>query len=974
MVEKKEKSGKKHSSSKQMRYDAAQLYHAIIDAVQDPVHIVDAELRFVFGNAAMRKWLKRLGHKKGARGESLFDLCPFLGEAQRHEYAYVLQNAKPFFSEDRIFYNGQALAAETQKIPLCDANGNVTHVVTVIHDISERVFASEQIQRLNAELERKVQERTRSLEEEIAARQTVEEQLRRQQRFAEALASAAADLNSTLDLETLLDRILDNIARVVPHDAADVMLIENGTAHVVRARGYEQRGVLEGVLALRFDVSQTNNLASMKEHKQPVVIPDVNVYPGWVYDPASSWIRSYASAPIVINEEVVGFLNVSSAQTGFFTPDDAARLKAFADHAGLAIKNARLYTAARREEERFNSLFNQTSVCIADTSGRFVQVSQHFCALVGYTQEELRQMTFQQLTHPDDLETDLSNVRRMERGEIDNFIIEKRYLHKNGSHVWVNINIYAVRDAQGYIKQTVGVAQDITQRKQMEAALRQGEQRFRSLFEQGAVGIVDRQGYFTEASRDLCRLLGYTLEELRSLTFQQLTHPDDLEKDLELTRRAYNGEIESFVIEKRFIRKDGGVVWVSMYVSPLRGEDGEVQGDLGVLHDITDRKRAEEALRQSEELFRSLFELSPFGASLTDLSGYYLRVNPAYCNMLGYSEQELLGLHYQAVSYPDEQEIETNRRLREQLLRGEINAFEMEKRFVHKDGRVLNAILRLTVARDANGAPLYMVGQIIDITERKRIEAEMIAAQKMTGLGTLAAGIAHELNTPLQIVTAASEILLQKLEEGKLEEDKLRRSLNNIHQSAWRMAETIRSLRVYTRSVEEAYVPHDLNAIVQDTLLLIEHQLKTWSNVAVETRLAQDMPPIRCERNKISQALINLLTNARDAMPEGGRIVITTDYDPQQQRFMLQVSDSGVGIPPEVQKRIFDPFYTTKGVGKGTGLGLSIVMGTVQAHGGEIQLESAPNAGATFTIYLPENPPDSGASPAKDPFAGTFDG
>ena len=431
--------------------------------------------------------------------------------------------------------------------------------------------------------------------------------------------------------------------------------------------------------------------------------------------------------------------------------------------------------------------------------------------------------------------------------------------------------------------------------------------------------------------------------------------------------------MESFVIEKRFIRKDGGVVWVNMHISPLRGEDGEALGDLGVLQDINDRKRTEEALHQSEELFRSLFELSPFGISLTDLNGRYQRVNPAYCNMLGYNENELLGMHYEEVSYPDEEEIAANRRLRQKLLRGEINEFEMEKRFIRKDGGVINAILRLTAARDADGAPLYMVGQIIDITERKKMEAEMVVSQKMAGLGTLAAGIAHELNTPLQIVTAASEILLKKLDEGKLEEDKLRRSLTNIHQSAWRMAETIRSLRTYARSAEETFAPHDLNALVKDTLLLIEHQLKTWSNIEVETRLAQDIPPIHCERNKISQALINLLTNARDAMPEGGKIVIETDYDPQQQRFLLRVSDTGQGIPPEAQKRVFDPFYTTKGVGKGTGLGLSIVMGTVQAHGGEIQLESALNAGTKFTIYLPENPPDGSASAADDPFAGTFD-
>ena len=171
------------------------------------------------------------------------------------------------------------------------------------------------------------------------------------------------------------------------------------------------------------------------------------------------------------------------------------------------------------------------------------------------------------------------------------------------------------------------------------------------------------------------------------------------------------------------------------------------------------------------------------------------------------------------------------------------------------------------------------------------------------------------------------------------------------------MAQIVRSLLTYARPSAEAAGLHDLNNIVRDTLLLIEHQLLTWSNVMVVTELASDLPSLHCDHEKISQILLNLLTNARDAMPHGGEIKIRTRYDKKEKQVILEVNDSGHGITEEVRARIFDPFYTTKPVGKGTGLGLSIVQGIVQAHGGDIILESEVNQGTTISVLLPEHPP-----------------
>ena len=203
--------------------------------------------------------------------------------------------------------------------------------------------------------------------------------------------------------------------------------------------------------------------------------------------------------------------------------------------------------------------------------------------------------------------------------------------------------------------------------------------------------------------------------------------------------------------------------------------------------------------------------------------------------------------------------------------------------------------------------PSGMVYIIKDISERNKILEAMIQSQKMAGLGTLAAGIAHEMNTPLQIITGISETLINKLENGFADLDAVNQKLETINQNAWRLANIVRSLRIYTYAEAAEFESHSLSMLVQDTLLLIEYQLKNWSNVTIETRLDLDLPPFFCDRNKISQVLINLITNARDSMPHGGKIIIQTFYQPDKKNIVLQISDTGKGIPAEIQSKILTP-------------------------------------------------------------------
>ncbi|HPH96351.1 MAG TPA: histidine kinase dimerization/phospho-acceptor domain-containing protein [Anaerolineaceae bacterium] len=251
-------------------------------------------------------------------------------------------------------------------------------------------------------------------------------------------------------------------------------------------------------------------------------------------------------------------------------------------------------------------------------------------------------------------------------------------------------------------------------------------------------------------------------------------------------------------------------------------------------------------------------------------------------------------------------------------------------------------------------------------------EAAMLASQRMAELGTLVAGIAHELNSPLQVITGQSKSLLSRLQsEGQVDQERLTRGLTSINRNGWRSAEIIRALLTYARASTGDTDAFDLNDIVRDTLLLTEHQLKNFSNINIITEFGNDLPPLYCNRNQITQMLINLLTNARDAIKDGGDITIRTSLDPETRRLVIQVSDTGCGIPEPVLDKIFNPFFTTKPLGQGTGLGLSTVIGIVRAHGGEIKVLSKPGEGTTFSVLLPENPPPDLETNPRGP--GRFD-
>jgi len=407
--------------------------------------------------------------------------------------------------------------------------------------------------------------------------------------------------------------------------------------------------------------------------------------------------------------------------------------------------------ALQENEKLLRAIIDQAAVGISYNSieGVPLLANRKMCDILGYTVPELAALNYRKYTHPEDLIKDEEGMRQLLAEEIPVFVIEKRYFHKLGHIVWVNLNVAIVRDDQGIPRYTVVITQDISDRKRMETELEESQIRLRATFEQAAVGIC----YEKFASKSLlcnqkyCEILGYSQEELLTVDYRDRTHPEDLTTDEEYTRQLLAGEIDTFSIEKRYIRKDKSIVWTNLSLSLARHENGEPDYAIVVIQDISDRKVVEAELQQSQAYLQATFEQAAVGVALSDTQGQVLTCNQKYAELLGYTIEEVKALSYQDFTYTADLAIEED--LYNQLVTGEISTYSVEKRYVHKAGHQIWVNASISLARDAHGEPQYSIGIIQDIGDRKRIEQELKESQDRLQLTfeQAAVGIAQgELN------------------------------------------------------------------------------------------------------------------------------------------------------------------------------------------------------------------------------------
>lgn len=506
----------------------------------------------------------------------------------------------------------------------------------------------------------------------------------------------------------------------------------------------------------------------------------------------------------------------------------------------------------------------------------------------------------------------------------------------------------------------------INTRRRNEEALRQSEERYSLIAENVAdvIWTMDMDLRFTYVSPASYKLIGYTSEELMAMTLDRILPPAFLnlvysafekEKARKASGQADSNRIHTFEVEH--ICKDGSVIWVEMKMSGIRDRNGRWTGVLGVTRDITDRRHAEDALRESETRFRELFENMRSGVAVYEAVDdgedfIFKDFNKGGEEIEGLSKEAVAGRRVTEV-FPGVKESGIFDKFKKVWRTGTPECFTD---VMYKDERISgwrdNNIYKLSSGE--------VVAIFEDITEKKRLEAQFLQAQKMEAVGTLAGGIAHDFNNMIQAMLGYTQILMM----GKKPDDSDYSKLKAIEKVACRAGDLTKQILLFSRKGEINLRPVELNLEVRSVCKLLERSIPKM--ISIELHLAERLKIINADPAQLEQIMMNLGVNARDAMPDGGNLIFETENVILDEEYckthleattgeyvMLSVSDTGNGMEKEIAEHIFEPFYTTKETGKGTGLGLSTVYGIVKRHGGNVNCYSESGHGATFKIYFP---------------------
>ena len=486
--------------------------------------------------------------------------------------------------------------------------------------------------------------------------------------------------------------------------------------------------------------------------------------------------------------------------------------------------------------------------------------------------------------------------------------------------------------------------------------LRHAEIQVRALLEQSIAGVyVIDEERFLYVNEAFARIFGRTAQDLVGhAPTLDLVHPDDRSLVAGNIGKRLSGEVDALHYTFRGLRADGSTVWCEVF-----GRRIEYEGKpaiLGTLLDVTEHRRAEQWLRESEAHLRAIVEAAPIGMAVIDDRGQFAETNERLRAMFGYTRDELRGRSVTSVTHEDD--IATSRALFFELLEGKRDWYELEKRYRRRDGLVFDA--RVTVALvKTDGSELRAVAMIEDVTGRHALEAQLLQSQKMEAVGRLAGGVAHDFNNLLMVISGHADTLV----EGLHPDVPLRRDADQVRNSAQRAAALTRQLLAFSRKQQLKLGPVDLNGVVMHTAELLRRLI--GEDIVLRTRTAPDLATVRVDQAQLEQVFMNLVVNARDAMPCGGALTIETanvDVDELLASrlglrpgpcVVLAVADTGCGMDAATQARIFEPFFTTKEQGRGTGLGLSTVYGIVRQCEGAIGVQSQPGVGTTFMIYLP---------------------
>ncbi|MCL6579023.1 MAG: PAS domain S-box protein [Candidatus Bathyarchaeota archaeon] len=618
-----------------------------------------------------------------------------------------------------------------------------------------------------------------------------------------------------------------------------------------------------------------------------------------------------------------------------------------------------------KETNRKLEMFLETAmegITIVDSNDNLSFVNKAFAGMLGYEEEELLGANLRKLVDKEGFEKIRKETEARKKGVTSRYEI-KLYC-KNGDPRIVQVSASPFWDADGNFAGTLAIIMDVTERKKMEEKLRQSEEKFRGMAERSfdAIAIVNLEGNITYASPSVGKVLGYPQNEVVGKSFLEYFSPDTLSNASQLFADLMQGKsLEGLQLE--LPRKDGTIATVEINAAPII-MNSKVTGIQAVFRNVTERKKMEERLRESEERLRSLIEYAPDAIYINDLNGKILEGNRQAEILTGYEKEELIGKSIlEAGLLPEKYVPKTIEAIQKNLSGQRTGPDEFE--LIRKDGsRVFVEISTIPIKI---GQRIEILGIARDITERKQMQKKLeeysqhlealveqrtrqlkkaqeklIKSERLAAIGEVAAMVGHDLRNPLTGIKGATYYLKTKL-YSKMGE-KTKEMLELIEADIEYANKIITDLLEYSREVHLELTETNPKTIITETL----HLIKVPENIQIINRTRRE-PKIRIDIEKMTRVFHNLVINAIDAMPNGGKLTITSRKTKDAVKFIFK--DTGIGMTRETMEKIFTPFFTTKA--KGMGLGLPICKHIVEAHGGKITVDSAVSEGATFTLTLP---------------------
>ncbi|MBN1424968.1 PAS domain S-box protein [Candidatus Fermentibacteria bacterium] len=629
-----------------------------------------------------------------------------------------------------------------------------------------------------------------------------------------------------------------------------------------------------------------------------------------------------------------------------------------------------------------------------DGEGHITYVSPAIDRLGMFTVAEAMGQPFARFIHPEDLQGLMASFRRTIEGTLEPY--EFRIIIKDGSirHVrtssrplWEGRNLVgltglltditeqkkieeelqrATEELERRVEERTAelreanerLVREIEERRRADTTLRESEDRWRRLVEHNPACLaVHRAGKLVYANPAGIRLLRIPdAEQVAGKPLLDFVHPDYRELVLQRVRRMMEEDVPAEPMEEKFVRPNGEVIDVEVTAIPITymGQ----RAIMTVSWDITERKRAEAALRASEERYRQFFEIDLAADYISTPEGILTACNPAYVRMFGFSSYDEAMSTNVAHLYPcPEQRVEFL-----DLVQSRRTLMDHRMELRRLDGSPLHVVANVAGRFDEAGNLIQIQGYLFDETPRKLLEQQFLHAQKMEAVGQLAGGVAHDFNNMLGVVLGISDLILEKMRP----EDPLLQKIETIRNAALRSAEVARQLLAFARkqTIEPRVI--NLNEVIASFRHILERLI--GDRITLKLRLAPDLWDLKIDPTQIDQVLANLATNARDAIEDAGEITVETGNITTEEEYcrthinalpgdfvQLAFSDSGNGMDRETIGRVFEPFFTTKPVGQGTGLGLSTVYGIVTQNGGFIDVSSEPGQGTTMALFFPRS-------------------